>query len=81
MPLYFAHLRDSSDELLDPDGVHLSEDAVRGFALRAARDCIARDVMNGRIDMRYCIDMENEQRTIVHSIAFADAIEIIPPPA
>ena len=34
MPLFFLHLRDGVDELLDPDGVHISADAVPGFAPR-----------------------------------------------
>jgi hypothetical protein len=63
--------------LLDPDGVHISADAVPGFALRAARDCIAGDVMNGRIEFKYRIDVEDEQQRIVHSLSFADAVEII----
>ncbi len=61
MPRYFLHLRDGDDELLDPDGVHMPEDAVPGVALRAARDCIAGDAMNGRIEFKYRIDVEDEQ--------------------
>lgn len=78
MPLYFLHLRDGSDELLDPDGVHMPADAVPGFALRAARDCMAGDVMNGRIELKYRIDVEDGDGRVVHSVAFADAIEVVP---
>lgn len=81
VPHYRLHLRDGVDELLDPDGVYISADAVPGFALRAARDCIAGDVMNGRIEFKYRIDVEDDRGTVVHSIAFIDAIEIIPSPA
>lgn len=78
MPLYKLHLRDGTDELLDPDGVHMSADAVPGFALRAARDCIAGDAINGRIDLKYRIDVEDEQQKIVHTVTFIDAVEIVP---
>lgn len=80
MPLYKLHLRDGIDELLDPDGVHMSADAVPGFALRAARDCIAGDAINGRIEFKYRIDVEDEHQKIVHTVTFADAVEIIPAP-
>jgi hypothetical protein len=33
MPRYFRHLRDASDDVLDPDGVMMPEDAVASAAL------------------------------------------------
>jgi len=78
MPLYYLHLRDGVSELLDPDGVLMPEDAIPGVALRAARDCIAGDVMNGRVELKYHIDVEDEHGKIVHSVAFPDAVEIVP---
>lgn len=78
MPLYFMHLRDGKGVLLDPDGVDMPMAAVAAAALRAARDCIAGDARRGRIDFKYRIDVEDEHGTIVHSLPFADAIEIIP---
>ena len=80
MPHYFLHLRDGVDELLDPDGTNMPADAVPGFALHTARDCIAGDVMNGRIELKYRIDVEDENGKVVHSVSFADAIEVIPAP-
>lgn len=59
----------------------MPEDAVPGVALRAARDCTAGDVMNGRIELKYRIDVEDEHHDIVHSVSFADAVEIISGPA
>ena len=80
MPHYRMHLRDGVDELLDPDGVHMPPEAVPGAALRAARDCIAGDIMTGRIELKYRIEVEDEHRQVVHSLPFADAFEIIPAP-
>jgi hypothetical protein len=50
MPLYFMHLRDSSDEVLDPDGVRMPDEAIPRAALLAARDCMAHDLRSGRLD-------------------------------
>lgn len=79
MPHYFMHLIDGTDELLDPDGIDLPSEAVRGAALSAARDCICGDVMQGRLDLRLRIEVHDEGGEIVQSLPFAQAIEIIAP--
>ena len=79
MRRYFLHLRDGTDEVLDPDGHMLAGDAVAGAALLSARDCMAGDVQAGRLDLRYRIDVEDDGGAIVHSVGFADALEIIAP--
>jgi hypothetical protein len=79
MRQYFMHLRDSIDEVLDPDGQMLAEDGIAAVALTAARDCMAGDVHAGRLDLRYRIDVEDEAGAVVHSVAFADAVEIVAP--
>jgi len=71
------HLRDGSDEILDPEGVIIAEEAVPGAALTAARDCMAGDLRRGRIEFKYRIDVEDEAGTVVHSLDFADAVEIV----
>jgi Domain of unknown function (DUF6894) len=77
MPLYFFHLRDGSDILLDPEGAEMEQAEVAAKALWHARDCIAGDVKDGRVDFRYQIDVHDEGGAKVHSVAFADAVEII----
>jgi hypothetical protein len=77
MHLYFMHLRDSTDELLDPDGLLLPDDAVAGAALTAARDCMAHDLRSGRLDLRYRIEVEDEAGEIVHTLHFAEAFEMV----
>ena len=79
MTRYFLHLKDSTDEVLDPDGVELPEGAVPAAALRSARDCIAGDVKNGRIDLHYRIEVVNESGELVHTLPFSDAVEVVPP--
>lgn len=79
MPRFFLHLRDSIDEVLDPEGLLIPAEAIAGAALMAARDCIAADVRTGRIDLHYRIDVHAENGEIVHSLPFTEAVEIVLP--
>jgi hypothetical protein len=79
MPRYFFHLRDGVDTVLDPEGVEMPADAVTGAALLQARDCIAGDVKGGRIDLHCHIDVHAEDGKLVHSLSFADAVEVVAP--
>lgn len=79
MPRYFMHLRDSIDEVLDPEGIEMPPEAVAGAALLAARDCMAGDVRTGLLDLHYRIDVHAENGEVVHTLPFTDALEIAPP--
>jgi len=79
MPRYFLHLRDHADETLDPEGKEMPAEAVSGLALWSARDCMADDVKNGELDLRYRIDVHDATGELVHRLPFADAVKIIPP--
>jgi hypothetical protein len=73
------HLRDGTEQLLDPEGLEFaSVDAVRKAALVAARDLITGDVKAGVIDLRFRIDVEDEAGEIIYSLPFKHAINIIP---
>jgi hypothetical protein len=79
VPRFFLHLRDSTDELLDREGVDLPDlEAIREHVARTARDVIAGDVRTGIIDLRYRIDVENEAGEIVYTLPFKHAFTIIP---
>ena len=71
------HLVDSVNVLLDPDGVELPSDGIQQKALASARNCIAGDVREGRVDLRYRIDVHDESDQVIHSLPFADAVEIL----
>jgi hypothetical protein len=77
MPLFFFHLRSESESILDPEGVELDADVVASKALWHARDCIAGDVKDGSLDLRFHIDVHDRSGAKVHSLAFADAVDII----
>ena len=79
MARYFLHLRDSSDETLDPEGSEFADmESLRAAVMRNARDVIAGDVRNGVVDLRYRIDAENDTGQVVYSLAFKHAFNIIP---
>jgi len=76
---YFMHLRNGTDELLDSEGVQLVDlEAVRQNVMTAARDILGGDLRIGVMDLRYRIDAENEDGTIVYTLRFKEAFSIIP---
>ena len=82
MAIYFMHLRDSVDELLDPDGREFATlEALKKAVLFSARDLMAGDIRGGIIDFRYRIDAEDSNGNIVYTLPFKHALSIIPEPA
>ena len=77
MSKYFFHLRNGVDLLIDPEGLEMPEEAIVGAALMQARDCIAGDVHRGLLDLHYHIDVHAQEGELVHSLSFADALEIV----
>lgn len=79
MQTYYFHLRDGTDVLLDPDGRALpSLAAVAGAALLEARAIISAEAKGGRISLNQSIDVEDEAGQVVHSLPFAEAVQIKP---
>lgn len=77
MQTYYFHLRDGTDVLLDPDGRALpSLSAVAGAALFEARAIISADAKGGKISLGQSIDVEDEAGQLVHTVTFADAVQI-----
>jgi hypothetical protein len=79
MARYFLHLRDSVDEVLDPEGLEMPLRSVPGAALLAARDCMAGDIMAGKLDLHYRIDVHSEGGDVVHTLRFEDAVVFAAP--
>lgn len=79
MARYFMHLRDSVDEIIDPDGREFADlDSLKQAVLVNVRDMMAGDIRSGIIDLRYRIDAEDEGGKVVYSLPFKHAINIIP---
>jgi hypothetical protein len=53
-------------------------DAVIAATLNEARSILSHDVVLGRIDLDQHIDVEDPSGRTVHSLSFADAVEIVP---
>ncbi len=79
MPRYFMHLRDGTEELLDSEGIDYdSLDAMRTAVLVTVRDLMAGDIHYGVLDLRFRIDAEDANGTIVYTMPFRHAVNIIP---
>ena len=79
MALYFMHLRDGTEELLDPDGREFpSLAALRDAVLFTARDLLMGDVRDGLMDLRFRIDAEDDAGSIIYTLPFRHAVNIIP---
>ena len=79
MPRYFLHLRDGTEELLDPEGSELdSLEALRKSVLVTVRDLMAGDMRQGVLDLRFRIDAEDPDGVIVYTLPFKHAVNIIP---
>lgn len=79
MAKFYFHLRDSVDELLDPEGTECrcrDLDEVKRKALCTARDLIAGDAHVGVIDLRYRIDVEDSSSEIAHTLPFDRAVMV-----
>jgi hypothetical protein len=77
MPLYFFHLRDGGDLLIDAEGIQLSGvEAARAFALTQARDIISHDIQLGTVNLAQRIDVVDEDGALVCSLNFTDAVDI-----
>lgn len=77
MSLYFFHLRNGEDILLDPEGREFSGLAeIIAAALTEVRSIISHDALRGRLELHQQIDVEDSAGAVVHTIQFGDAVEI-----
>ena len=76
MALYYFHLRNHADVLLDPEGRELDDGRIAKSALAEAREIIAADVLSGNVDLDQIIEVQNSHGAVVHSISFEDAVTI-----
>jgi hypothetical protein len=76
MALYYFHLRNHTDVLLDPEGRELDDGKIAAAALSEAREIIAADVRSGSVDLDQNIEVENSSGSVIHRISFDDAVKI-----
>ena len=79
VPRYFMHLRDGTEELLDPEGAEYdSMTQLRDRVLTTVRDLMAGDIQNGVLDFRFRIDAEDINGAIVYTLPFKHGVNVIP---
>ena len=76
MSIYFFHLCNGTDVLLDPDGRELEAGQVASAAMSEARAIVAADARGGHIDLDQRIDVEDSLGTLIHRLQFQDAVKI-----
>lgn len=78
MPHYFLHLRDGTSEVLDRNGQDFDTIvALQEHMRRAARDIMAEGVHEGRLDLRYRLEAENDDGEVLERLEFRDALTIL----
>jgi len=78
VPVFYFDLHNDLD-VADREGRDLSGmEAARENALCEAREMIAANVGEGRIDLNHFIQVRDEADNIVHRLLFGDAIIIVP---
>jgi hypothetical protein len=79
MGIYFFHLRNGEDVLLDPEGRRLESTNIAAAALSEARSIMSADCHAGKVDLNQNIDVEDSAGKLIHRVSFADAISFIQP--
>jgi hypothetical protein len=75
--LYFFHLCDGHEVVIDPEGREIDDRSRIGeFALKEARAIISQDALAGRIMLGQRIEVRNEDGKLVHQLSFRDAVTL-----
>jgi hypothetical protein len=84
MPRFHFHICNGHGFIEDEEGVDLpDEPAARRNAVEAARDVMAGDLREGRLDLTSFIEVEDEAHRLLFTLTFAEAVTVnsIPDPA
>jgi hypothetical protein len=76
MAVYFFHLCDGVDVLLDAEGRELESTSLPAAALAEARAIVAADAAAGHIFLDQNIEVHDAAGTIVHRLRFEDAVSV-----
>jgi hypothetical protein len=75
--LYFFHLCDGRDSIMDPEGREVAEPArIADYALKEARAMISQDALCGKISLNQYIEVRDEDGRLVHKLEFRDAVTV-----
>ena len=77
MSLYFFHLCDGNDTLIDPDGREVVDVAtLSDIAIKEARAMISQDALGGKISLDQFIEVRDQAGKLIHQTAFRDAVSV-----
>lgn len=77
LALYYFHLTDGHQTLIDPDGRELANpNQIPVLALQEARAMIGQDALVGRINLNQYIEVRDEAGKLIHQLRFRDAVTI-----
>lgn len=77
MPNYHLHLINTHVDADDTQGHDLPDlDAAHRLALAGIRDFLGHEAMNGLLDFRGHVQIEDDDGTVLRSIPFVDAFTI-----
>jgi hypothetical protein len=75
LALYYFHLCDGRDTLIDPDGREVGDAATIGdIAIKEARAMISQDALSGKIFLDQFIEVRDEDGKLIHKMGFRDAV-------
>lgn len=77
LALYYFHLCDGRDTLIDPDGREVGDAATIGdIAIKEARAMISQDALVGKISLDQFIKVRDVDGKLIHKMGFRDAVSV-----
>lgn len=77
-PRYYFDVENGHGLVRDEEGREFAHlEVARAEALRGVRSLIAEDVLAGRVDLRGRLDVRHGDGSIIFTISFAEAVEIL----
>jgi hypothetical protein len=75
--LYFFHLCDGHEVVIDPEGREIDDRSrIAEFALKEARAIVSQDALGGRIKLEQRIEVRNDAGKLVLQLSFRDAVTV-----
>jgi hypothetical protein len=77
MPRYYLHICNGSGSVEDEEGAELPNlEAARVKAVEGLRDIMASEMKRGEINLGSFIEIEDENRQLVMTVPFTDAVSV-----
>jgi hypothetical protein len=78
MPRFYLHMADGSSFNEDDEGMEFHDvEAARRAAIVGLRDVMSAELKDGQINMAAFVEIEDENRQLVMTVPFLDAVEVL----